>query len=177
MVKWMRVNIIIFYVMGLLILGKLRMVLHEYAHAIAAKMVGEKVIKIHFFWFKTSYVELENEPASEEEAKNMPRHMAFIAIAGFLETNTIGYLLCLLYYYCRYHTDNIYMILLVFMAMAVFLFSDSAYFAVGSITGEGDVIGFRAGLHITKWLSAVMFILYFILNCLLIIYIYISTLL
>jgi hypothetical protein len=172
----MIVNIILFCILCLLVFGKFRMIIHEYAHAIAAKIVGEKVIKVHLFWFKCSYVEFENEPASEEEAKNAPKHMAAIAFAGFLVTNVIGYFMCFLYYYCRYNIDNIFVILLTFIAMSVFLFSDSAYFAIGSVIGKGDVTGFRACLHMPKWLSMLFFIPYFLLNCSVILYIYISTL-
>lgn len=169
--------IFVFCIVCFFVFGSIRTVIHEYAHALAARIVGEKVIKVHIFWFKTSFVELENEPVNEEAAKYASKHMAFIAISGFATTNLIGYLLCPFYYLVRYNTDNIFVILLAFTAIATFLLSDSAYFATGSVIGEGDVIGFRACLHIPKWLSRIIFIPYFALNCFVIIYIYISTLL
>lgn len=135
-------GIIIF---AFLIIGLyLQHLIHEYSHALVANLLGEKVLKIHWFTYRGgTRVFYENEPDFKLQVK---RKWAGIAGAGYITTNCLAYILVGVYMILQGGWLKVFVCVL----SMIFLFLDSLYFTLGSIFGFGDIIGVRKAFSLSK---------------------------
>lgn len=147
----------------IIISGLLQHIVHECGHMLAAKIVGEKIVKVQWFTYRGgTRVFYENEP--DDYNKNTAKKWAVIASGGYVATNILGYFLIFLYYII----PNNYLKLVCYISSMMFLITDCLYFTLGSIGNFGDIIGIRDILNIPKSISVIFSIIVFSINIVLI---------
>ncbi|WP_426348580.1 M50 family metallopeptidase [Alloiococcus sp. CFN-8] len=142
----------------LLIALGLQHIIHEFSHVLAAKLLGEKVIKIQWLTYKGgTRVFYENEPDLTDEVE---KKWAVIAGAGYIITNSLGYIFAIVFTLF----DNSFIKVFLCIVSMVFLVIDSLYFTLGSTFDFGDVIGVRRVLNISKTLAIISSSLILVIN-------------
>jgi hypothetical protein len=117
--------------------------IHEYAHAVTAKLLGEKVVQIQWLtYFGGTRVFYENEPNYESA---VAKKWAVIAGAGYITTNSLAYIFVCIYYCLSSGWIKAFVCIL----SIIFLLCDSLYFALGSVFNFGDVVGVRNALKLS----------------------------
>ena len=151
------------FIFLIIISGLLQHFVHECGHMLAAKILGEKIVKVQWFTYHGgTRVFYENEP--DDYNKNAAKKWAIIASGGYAATNVLGYSLIFLYYMI----PNYYLKLVCYIASMMFLITDCLYFTLGSIGNFGDIIGIRDILNIPKSISVLLSIIVFSINILII---------
>lgn len=141
----------------------LQHIIHELSHAIAAYAYKIKVKKIQWLtYYGGTKVWLEEEPDYKSEAP-VAKKWAVIAAAGFISTNIIAYLSVILYHLLPSPQFTYVRVFFYFMGI-LFLFSDSAYFLLGSMGNFGDIVGIRKTLGFSKTMSIILSGIVFALN-------------
>lgn len=138
--------------------------LHELGHAIAATLLGFKIIR-----FRINRVYLEDEPSSFEEIRNSYNNVKYgiVAISGSIITILFGYILLYFAYNLRQGIRLLDYLCWIF-TLVVFLIGDSGYLMIGSLSMQGDPVGISAGLNISKWIVFCIGFIIAIINVLLI---------
>ena len=132
--------------------------LHEYAHVIVAKLLGEKVIRIQWLTYHGgTRVFYENEPSFETI---ISKKWALIAGAGYIVTNCLAYIFVYLYIILPFGLIKAFVCIL----SIVFLLCDSLYFVLGSIMNFGDIVGIQKTLKLPRWLCIFLCFMIFTLN-------------
>ncbi len=143
-----REGIIIWYLVALgfsFVALCIQHLIHEFSHLIAARLCGEKVIRIQWLTYHGgTRVFYENEPDLSSE--NISRKWALIAGAGFITTTILGYIYTAAYFVVPNHLIKA---ILCFFSI-VFLAVDSMYFLIGSIGNFGDIVGVQKIMKIPK---------------------------
>ena len=147
----------------LLIALCLQHIVHEYSHVLVAKLLGEKVIKIHWLTYHGgTRVFYENEPTWEFQVE---KKWAGIAGAGYIVTNCLAYIFAVTYMILQNGWLEAFLCIL----SMVFLFMDSLYFTLGSIFNFGDIMGIRKALNISKSISVFFSFLVLLINVMIIV--------
>lgn len=152
----------VYIFISIIISGLLQHIVHECGHMLAAIILGEKIVKVQWFTYHGgTRVFYENEP---DYNKSTDKKWAIIASRWYIATNLSGYFFIFLYHML---TNN-FLKLFCYVAVMMFLVTDSLYFTVGSIGNFGDIIGIRDILNMPKSISVLLSVIGFALNVLII---------
>lgn len=136
----------------------LQHVVHEFSHAVAAHLLGEKVVRIQWLTYQGgTRVFFENEP---DFTCNPAKKWGIIAASGYFVTNTIGYILTAVYYF----SNSILVKRVTCIPAIMFLTIDCIYFVLGSFGNFGDITGIRKTFHIPRWLTNILTVLMLAFN-------------
>lgn len=132
-------------ILVLVIVILLQHLVHELGHIGMAKLMGIKIVKIHWFTYSKflgTRVFYEFEPDFNDS--KIEKKWGFVSLAGAIVTTVIGYLTMVLYV-IQVRSFILFMITVIFVLM------DSFYFTVGSFLGFGDVCGVGKVFNIPRW--------------------------
>lgn len=165
-------SLILIMFLGLL----LQHVVHEYSHILVAKFNGIEIIKVQWLTYPRLFMGTRvfygNEPKLDEE--NIEKKWGWVSLAGIISTISIGYILILFYLlFSKYMTRWPTIVICLFSM--IFLISDPLYFVLGSLFGFGDIKGAEKAFNIQRSISILCSITIFLLNFLLIKFIWYSS--
>ncbi|MDF2923702.1 MAG: hypothetical protein K0R57_2616 [Paenibacillaceae bacterium] len=130
-------------------------IIHEVSHIIAAKYTGIKVLRVQWLTYHGgTRVFYEDEPDLRTDL-NIGKKWGMISGAGFMITNTLGYIGAISLQLID-NTSHAWMKVALTFLVLIFLSVDCIYFLLGSIFDFGDIMGVRAVWHISKMISIIL---------------------